>query len=69
VEGASVGRLRGLEDGSAVEIGRFQADGLVRLLDEGGICVGIDVHGHAADPHLVGTAHDAAGDFPTVCDE
>lgn len=34
-----------------------------------GVSVGVAVHGHGADAHLLGRAHDAASDLPSVGDQ
>lgn len=34
-----------------------------------GVSVGVAVHGHGADAHLLGGAHDAASDLPSVGDQ
>ena len=57
------------EDGPGVEIGTGQSDGLVSLLHEGSVSVGINKHGDTAHAHRTSGAEDPAGDLTSVGNE
>ena len=68
------GLERGLDDAVALEIalgGRRRANvhGVIRLANEGGVCVDVRIHRDRSYPEPTGSAHDPTGDFATVGDE
>jgi hypothetical protein len=60
------GRARRVEDRLAIEVATGQANRLVGICDEGCVCIGVYIDRNTADPHLVGTPYDPAGDLSPV---
>jgi hypothetical protein len=63
------GGLGGVEERGGIEVRGGEPHGLVRIMDEGRVRVGVDIDRNSADAHIVCAADHPAGDLAAIGNE